>query len=293
MIRGKTSGRIRGVPRGRKALALAASALALSLALAGAARSAPLLARLQALPALSGYEEALRAAVLAEIPGSYAHVTDALGSLVVDLGGEGRPMLVAAPLDEPGYVVSEIDTLGYLRLSRLAGTGRLYDQFHVGQRFQILTTRGPRPAVSAAPSVHLRRGPVLQPEPMTVNDLWLDAGARSRRDAGRAGIRLLDPVSLIERYTPLAEGRAAGPALEARGEVAALLEAIAAGERPRGGTHWIACFTAQAQPGGRGLRSLIRRYDPQAVYLLGGFPAARPGAGPAVLTDSLKGLDPD
>ncbi len=263
--------------------------LALSPALPGAAPAADLLLRLQSIPSVSGYEDSLRAAVLSELPGWCSPEVDALGSVVVDLGGEGPLRLVAAPLDEPGYVISQLDTLGYLRLSRLAGPGRLYDQFHVGQRFLVLTATGSVPAVSVAPSTHLRPRGLATAEPWTVSDLWLDAGFHSPSEAARAGVRLLDPVSLVERYTPLGVSRSAGPGIEARGELTALLRALQ-GAKPASRGHWVAAFTAQAQPGGRGLRRLLRRFNPSAVYLLGGFPKAGLGHGAAVQADSLKGL---
>ncbi|HVP37658.1 MAG TPA: hypothetical protein VMS93_00590 [Candidatus Saccharimonadales bacterium] len=279
-------------PAFRSAAVIALVALALlwsgPLAAPAAAGALDMLARLQEIPALSGCEDSLRAALTAELPGWSRPEVDALGDLVVDCGGQGPVRLLAAPLDEPGYVVTAIDTLGYLRLARLGGAGRLFDQFQVGQRFRVLTARGPLPAVSVAPSTHLRRAPVG--EPLGVNDLWLDAGMRSGTEAGRAGIRLLDPVSPVERCTRLAGLRLAGPGLEGRAEAVALLRALM-GEKPAGRGHWVAAFTAQAQPGGRGLRRLVRRFQPAEVYLLGGFPKARAGLGPALQADSLRGLD--
>src|SRR2546430_10043613 len=62
-----------------------------------------LLARLAAIPAVSGYEDSLRDALVRELPGWCRPETDAMGSLVVDLGGQGPVHLVAAALDEPGY----------------------------------------------------------------------------------------------------------------------------------------------------------------------------------------------
>ncbi|MBI5835740.1 MAG: hypothetical protein HZB25_00715 [Candidatus Eisenbacteria bacterium] len=266
-------------------------AVALGLLLAGSpagASALDMLARLQAIPAPSGFEDTLRSALAVDLPGWSRPEVDAVGNLIVDFGGEGSVRMIAAPLDETGYVVSGLDTLGYLRLARLSGSGRLFDQFHVGQRFRILTSRGPLPAVSAAPSTHLRRGPAG--EPLGANDLWLDAGFHTRTEAGRAGVRVLDPVTLVERFTRLAGERAAGPSYEARAEAVALLRALM-GERPATRGRWVVAFTAQAQPGGRGLRRLVRRYQPTELYLLGGFPKARLGLGPAVQADSLRGLD--
>ena len=257
-----------------------------------AASSPDLLARLQNIPAVSGYEDSLRAALISDLPGWCRPETDALGNLVVDLGGSGTIRMIAAPMDEAGYVVSQLDTSGYLRISRLGGAGRLFDQFQVGQRFQLLTRQGPLPAVCAAPSTHLRPRTPSGAEPWTVQDLWLDAGFHSPSEAARAGVRLLDPITLVERYTPLGGARSSGPGLEGRAEVASLLLALQ-GARPAAQGHWIAAFTAQAQPGGRGLRRLIRRFNPSAVYLLGGFPRGDLGRGASVQADSLKGLAAD
>jgi putative aminopeptidase len=263
--------------------------LSIAPALPARASSLDMLARLQGIPALPGMEDTLRAALASDLPGWSRPEVDAVGNLVVDLGGDGPVRLLAAPLDEPGYVITDFDTLGYLRVSRLGGSGRLFDQFQVGQRFRILTARGPLPAVSAAPSTHFRR---TLAEPLTVADLWLDAGFHSRTEAGRAGVQMLDPITPVERFTQLAGMRAAGPGLEGRAEAAALLRALM-GERPACRGHWVAAFTAQAQPGGRGLRRLMRRFQPSEVYLLAAFPRARLGLGPAVHADSLKGLAPD
>ena len=280
---------LRGAVRrlARPALLLAA---ALLWAPSGSATTLETLGRLQGVPALPGMEDTLRAALAADLPGWSRPEVDAVGNLVVDMGGQGPLRLLVAPLDEPGYVITELDTLGFARVSRLGGAGRLFDQFQVGQRFRILTARGPLPAVSLAPSLHLRGA--APAEPLTAGDLWLDAGFRSRAEAGHAGVQLLDPLTPVERFTLLAGARAAGPALEARAEVVALLRALM-GERPSGRGHWVAAFTAQAQPGGLGLKRLMRRFQPAEVYLLGGFPRARLGSGPAVHADSLRGLDPE
>ena len=52
----------------------------------------------------------------------------------------------AAPLDEPGYVVSQIQANGYLRVAPVGGgaVGVLYHQFLEGHDVRIGTASGPR-----------------------------------------------------------------------------------------------------------------------------------------------------
>lgn len=133
-----------------------------------------------------------------------------LGSLV-RTRGEGRPhRVIACGLDEPSYVVSHVTDDGYLRV-HIAGSRQRppqWDEWHLGQRIIVLTMDRSSPArvravpgVFAVRSTHLwRRAAPPQPgsaDPgggTTIEDLWVDVGARSRAEVAALGIRVLDPV---------------------------------------------------------------------------------------------------
>src|SRR6185503_4913386 len=113
----------------------------------------------------------------------------------------GRPLrVIACGIDEVGYAISEITDEGYLRVHG-AGNGRrhpLWDQFHEGQRVYVMG-HGPdqvryAPGVFAVRSTHLWRRRTAEDTAATIEDLWIDIGARSRADVARLGIRMLDPV---------------------------------------------------------------------------------------------------
>jgi putative aminopeptidase FrvX len=118
--------------------------------------------------------------------------------------GTGSPRrVVACGIDETGYVVSEITEDGYLRV-HMAGNGRhppLWDQYHEGQRVivvaidraGILRTRH-IPGVFAVRSNHLWRRRKAIDTPTSIEDLWVDIGARSRTEAERMGVDVLDLV---------------------------------------------------------------------------------------------------
>jgi putative aminopeptidase FrvX len=128
---------------------------------------------------------------------------DGMGNLVKRIG-EGTPRrAVACGLDETGYVVSEITDDGYLRVHAI-GNGRhvaLWDQYHEGQRVVVagVDRANPTrvrniPGVFAVRSNHLWRRRVSDETPTSIENLWIDVGARSRGEAERMGIDVLDPV---------------------------------------------------------------------------------------------------
>ena len=128
----------------------------------------------------------------------------ALGSLV-RTQGEGSPnRVVACGLDETSYVVSNVTDNGYLRVHVAGSRARppVWDAMHLGQRIIVLTADRADPTrVRAVPGVfgvrstHLwRRAPGSADQPVTLDDLWIDVGAKSRAEVSALGIRLLDPV---------------------------------------------------------------------------------------------------
>lgn len=216
-----------------------------------------------ALPANPGYELPATARIMAA---SRGWSRDALGNLVKRVGSGTPRRVLACGLDETGYAVSEITDDGYLRLHP-AGAGRhvaLWDQFHEGQRaaVQVAAASGTVrfvPAVFAVRSTHLwRRRPATEP-PTTVEDLWVDVGARSRADVERLGIRMLDPV--FREWPRWSYGDlVAGPAAADRAGCAAVVAASDAGTPTRGETIYV--VSTQSQFGWTGLTAALERVGP-------------------------------
>ena len=176
-----------------------------------------------ALPASPGRERAATDAIVRAEPGWHR---DAIGNLVLQRG-RGRPRrVIACGLDEAGYAVSDITSDGYLRV-QYAGNARrhpLWDQFHEGQRMRILTSRGALPAVMGVRSVHLSRGRDARDAPVSVENLWVDIGARSRAEARALGVALLDPVERDWPHWTYAD-QVAGPGAADRAGCAAVAAA--------------------------------------------------------------------
>src|SRR5690606_8756901 len=124
------------------------------------AQPAARLLHLAQIPGPAGHESAVRDAIEMALPASARVRADNLGSMsIARRGQEGGPrLLIVAPLDEPGHVVSDIRDDGFLRVHRHtpAAAHPLGAQFFVGQPVLIRTADGRYvPGVTATPSTHL------------------------------------------------------------------------------------------------------------------------------------------
>ena len=74
----------------------------------------------------SGYETAVREAIIAELPADVEKRVDAMGNLIVRRAGKkggsgGRRVMLAAHMDEIGIVVTHVDKRGFVRFGNVGG----------------------------------------------------------------------------------------------------------------------------------------------------------------------------
>ena len=197
---------------------------------------------------------------------------DRLGNRVLVLGNGLPRRLLVAPLDEPGYVVSQIQDNGYLRVAPVGGghTGPLFHQFLEGHDVRIGTERGAVNAVSCVPSSHydgLRAEPERSKAPFSWQAAFLDVGAASAAGVTQQGIRLLDPLALEKKPVIIGQQWVAAPAMKAKAAalaLAAVAQTLAAS--PGKGTVVVAWAT-QDLLNGKGFEAVANQYGPfEEVY---------------------------
>src|SRR5271169_3106008 len=130
-------------------------------------------------PAVSGCEQELSRLLREKLRG-LAPKTDNLGNVYVTVGNGAPHRLIVTPIDEPGYVVSEITADGYLRVQRLPQTApnAVFDALHFAQPVWVMTRDGRYVnGVFAGLSVHLQSGRVNAPKMNHVEELYVDIGA--------------------------------------------------------------------------------------------------------------------
>lgn len=185
---------------------------------------------------------------------------DPLGSFVMRRGSGSPRRVVACGLDQPGYVVSEITDDGFLRLSAPADPRRhpLWDQFHEGQRVVVDAPREEVPGVVAVRSTHLWRRRPAQDAPASIDELWVDVGARSRPEVARLGVAVLAPVRReLGSWVYGSDTASAGAGIAARTGCYAVAAAAAGGAPATGETVFV--LAAQSAFGYAGLSAAIAR----------------------------------
>lgn len=222
----------------------------------------------------SGFEERVRTAIAEELAEmGYDAKTDAVGNLYVTLGS-GRPLLVlAAHMDEVGFLVRHVEDNGFLRVVALGGVNAATAQ---GHEVVVMGERGDVPGIVGATPPHLREA---QPRELTVEDLYVDVGASSADEVARAGISVGSPVAFAPSFSDWGE-YVAGKALDDRIGCYVLLEALRGCGGPERGTVVVA-FTVQEEVGLRGATALAHELKPDyAIAVEGTIANDTPGTPP-------------
>lgn len=137
-------------------------------------------------------------------------------------------VVIEAHADEISWFVNYITVDGLLYLKRNGGVDH---QTAPASRVIIHGKKGPVKAVFGWPAIHTRLGSPEQKEPTPRTDnLWLDCGARSKKEVAALGIHIGAVVTYQDGFDELANGNYIGRAFDNRiggfmiAEVARLLK---------------------------------------------------------------------
>lgn len=222
-----------------------------------------LLKRLCETPGIAGREDRVRAVVVKELRPLVDELrVDALGNLIGIKRGSGGPrVMMAAHMDEIGFLVKHIDDQGFLRLQPVGG----FDpRVLVAQRVIVHGFAGGehRGVVQpAAKPIHL-----LDPEeikPPKLEELFVDVGMSV--DSVRAAIEVGDMVTLDRTLETMGDG-VVSKALDDRLGVYVMIEALRmmAGSR----AEILAVATTQEEVGLRGATTSGYALEPDVVVAL-------------------------
>lgn len=264
-------------------LPIITSALFTAPASGQATSSALLVERFAAFSAVTGFEQAVVDTLLSELlPGA---VRDRSGSAVLVLGSGAPRRLVYCPLDEPGWVVGNIQSDGYLTLRRAPGRwpSPLFDQQLEGHRVTLHSPFGPMPGVVAVRSVHLTRGRDAAADvPFSVDDARVDMGATTAEGLVIHQVGVLTPVTLAKQPVRYGTDLLAASMAGRRAACAALVLSARDG-KPKGTV--VVAFVTEQNLSQRGLLTVRRTQGPfQEERLVDG------GAGsPGLPTETAAG----
>jgi putative aminopeptidase FrvX len=156
---------------------------------------------------------------------SFAEETfsDAYGNCVAVLNKGGSPrLMLAAHADEIGMLVSYINDEGFIYVRKNGGVNPAIVK---AQRVVIHSRKGPVNGVAGNVAPHLMRLNDEQPKPPKMHDLFIDIGAKSKKDAEKF-VRVGDPITLADEFDLLKNDLAVARAFDNRIGTFAVAEAL-------------------------------------------------------------------
>ena len=191
---------------------------------------------------------------------------DKLGNLYAVFGSGTPRKLITAPLDEPGYVISEIKNNGYLKIAPIGPHyGNLSHQFMEGHEVHINTSEGSVIGISTVPSMHFERLRSISEsskKPFGWQEAFIDVGVSSSEEVAKKGIQKLDPVTLNKKPVILGDSLISAPSMKVKAAAIALA-AVANSLKAKNskGTVVIAWTTSELL-NGKGLEAIINEQGP-------------------------------
>ncbi len=247
-----------------------------------------LLQRLADAPGPPGYEDPVRAIMVAEFkPLSTVPIRyDGMGSVVAQLGSTGPRIMVDAHMDELGGMIRRIAPNGQLTMQMLGGW---LDQALVDQRWIILGSKGPVEAVTGIRDIHVT--PAAERSTVFARDtLFLDTGARTPAEAAALGLEPGDPVVPDSPFQVLnGTNNYLGKAWDDRIGCAVLIEAMRRLAKLPHANQVFFVATTQEEIGLRGARTAANLVKPDLGLALEGGIANDQGGHPEETQAHLGG----
>ncbi|MFA9381857.1 MAG: M42 family metallopeptidase, partial [Acetanaerobacterium sp.] len=208
----------------------------------------------------SGMEDAVRARIIEEIDGHCEYRVDPLGNLIAFKKGEKTPknkLLIAAHMDEVGFIITHAEESGLLRFACVGG---IDTRVIVGKRLRVGEC-GICGVIGTKP-VHLVK-PDERDKMPEVDNLFIDIGARDREDA----LRLVAPGDCAvfdSDFVPFGDGLIKAKALDDRAGCAVMINLI---QSPLACDTWFA-FNVQEEVGCRGAVASAYSVAPDCAIVL-------------------------
>jgi endoglucanase len=207
----------------------------------------------------SGYEDAIRDVILAEIKPLADEIrVDALGNIIACKGTrvtEGKRIMVAAHMDEIGLIATHIDENGFVRFTTI---GMSIPRYLLGGRVRFMS--GAQGVIGSEKSDKPSETP-------PIDKLFIDVGATGKKDCPVH----VGEVAAFERPCIEMGSRLVAKSLDDRAGVAVAIETLRRLEDGPNEVYLV--FTAQEEVGVRGATVSAYGIDPEVGLAVDATPA--------------------
>lgn len=196
-------------------------------------------------------------------------------------------IMLAAHMDEIGFMVTKIEDGGFLRIKPIGGW---WAHVVLGQKLAV-TTRDKKvfQGIVGSIPVHLLK-PEQRQTMKTIDEMFLDLGFESKEDAEAAGIQLGDMITPIAEFEQLASNqhRYIGKAFDDRVGCATALAVMHELAQEKLDVNVVYAGTIQEEVGTRGAKTMGQMIEPDLAIILDcGITGDFPGAPQDQLLDKL------
>lgn len=226
------------------------------------------LERICGAPGVSSFEQEIGRILEEEYTSlGFACEKDRLGSVVADKCKDqpGPKMMVAAHMDEVGFMVEEIDENGFLKVRPI---GSWWSHLILGQWYTVVTKDNRQyPALMGSMATHGLPAEIKN-KTVKMEDAYLDLGAGSQEEVRSLGIAVGDMVSPWTYFEVMQNPKYVScKAFDDRIGNYIMLEAA---KELRGETHTplYLANTVQEEPGLRGARTAVEWVHPDIAFAI-------------------------
>jgi len=215
-----------------------------------------LLRQLSEVCGVPGYERPARAVVVDALSGLVDEIrVDVLGNVIAHKKGQGPSVLVAAHVDEIGFMVSHVEEKsGFLRLQPLGG----FDPCSiVAQRVTVHTEGGDLLGCIGTKPAHILTDEDMKKRPK-IKDMFVDVGLPAAKVLEQ--VRVGDTVTLVQPFAKYGDV-VSGKALDDRAGIYIAVEALKRVKQPA--CDLTIAATTQEEVGLRGARAAGFAVNPQ------------------------------
>lgn len=229
---------------------------------------------------VSGCEKEIRELIAAKLENIEDKKVDRLGSLIVHKNGKGKRVLLAAHMDEVGFIVTNIKDDGRIKFAPMGIDPRIL----VSKR--VIFGRTKTLGVIGAKPIHIQSADERS-TPISVKDMFIDIGATSKEEA-KKHVKVGDYATFESEYVDMGRYIKA-KALDDRVGCAVITEAL----KEDFNLDLYGAFTVQEEVGLRGAGAVAFAVEPEIAIIIEGTTCAdiskdekdyvtTPGMGPAI-----------
>ena len=214
---------------------------------------------------ISGFEKNVREILQKKIKPYVDEIrTDNMGNLIAIKKGKGPRVMVAAHMDEIGFMVKYIDDNGYIYFAK---SGGWFDQTLLNQRVIVHSAKRDYFGVIGSKAPHVMK-PEERMRVVPICEMYIDIGAIDRKDVEKAGVEIGDTVTLDRKYQRLINNLGSGKALDNRAGIVAMLETARILAKQNVKAEVIYVGTVQEEIGLKGARTAAHGVNPDVALAI-------------------------